>query len=56
MTARRSESSGLVCHQDPGALACTDVDEVGRFFDAIEAEVKPQVQPFYATNEPDGTP
>ena len=38
------------------ALACTDVDEVERFFDAIEAEVKPQVQPFYATNEPDGTP
>ena len=37
-------------------LACTDADEVERFFDAIEAEVKPQVQPFYATNEPDGTP
>ena len=37
-------------------LACTDADEVERFFDVIEAEVKPQVQPFYATDEPDGTP
>ena len=37
-------------------LACTDADEVERFFNAIEADVKPQVQPFYATDEPDGTP
>ena len=30
-------------------LACTDPAEVKAFFDAIEAEVKPQVQPFYVT-------
>jgi putative DNA methylase len=31
-------------------LACTDPAEVKAFFDQIEAEVKPQVQPFYVTD------
>jgi hypothetical protein len=31
-------------------LACTDPAEVKAFFDAIEAEVKPQIQPFYVTD------
>lgn len=31
-------------------LACTDPAEVKAFFDHIEAEVKPQVQPFYVTD------
>jgi adenine-specific DNA methylase len=31
-------------------LACTDPAEVKTFFDAIEAEVKPQIQPFYVTD------
>jgi hypothetical protein len=30
-------------------LACTDPKEVKAFFDKIEADVKPQVQPFYVT-------
>lgn len=37
-------------------LACTDPDEVKAFFEQIEANVKPQIQPFYVTEEPDGTP
>jgi adenine-specific DNA methylase len=35
-------------------LACTDPEEVKRFFDQIEAEVKPQIQPFYVTDCPRG--
>ncbi len=35
-------------------LACTDPKEVERFFDKIEAEVKPQIQPFYVTDCPRG--
>ena len=35
-------------------LACTDPNEVKRFFDQIEAEVKPQIQPFYVTEGPGG--
>ena len=35
-------------------LACTDADEVKWFFDQIEAEVKPQIQPFYVTDCPRG--
>jgi hypothetical protein len=31
-------------------LACTDPKEVKAFFDQIEAEVKPQIQPFYVTD------
>lgn len=31
-------------------LACTDPSEVKAFFDQIEAEVKPQIQPFYVTD------
>lgn len=31
-------------------LACTDPAEVKAFFDQIEAEVKPQIQPFYVTD------
>ena len=31
-------------------LACTDPKEVKAFFDRIEAEVKPQIQPFYITD------
>ncbi len=31
-------------------LACTDPNEVKAFFDQIEAEVKPQIQPFYVTD------
>ena len=35
-------------------LACTDPAEVKRFFDQIEAEVKPEIQPFYVTECPRG--
>jgi adenine-specific DNA methylase len=35
-------------------LACTDPEEVRRFFDEIEAEVKPVIQPFYVTDCPRG--
>ena len=35
-------------------LACTDPDEVKRLFDQIEAEVKPQIQPYYVTECPRG--
>ena len=35
-------------------LACTDPAEVKRFFDQIEAEVKPVIQPFYVTDCPRG--
>jgi putative DNA methylase len=35
-------------------LACTDPDEVRKFFDQIEAEVKPVIQPFYVTECPRG--
>jgi putative DNA methylase len=35
-------------------LACPDPDQVKAFFDRIEEEVKPQVQPFYATDCPRG--
>ena len=35
-------------------LACPDPKEVERFFDQIEAEVKPQIQPFYVTDCPRG--
>jgi len=35
-------------------LACTDPVEVKRFFDQIEAEVKPVIQPFYVTDCPRG--
>ena len=30
-------------------LACTDPDEVREFFEKIESEVKPAIQPFYVT-------
>ena len=35
-------------------LACTDPAEVKQFFDQIEAEVKPVIQPFYVTDCPRG--
>lgn len=35
-------------------LACTDPKEVAKFFDQIEAEVKPAIQPFYVTDCPRG--
>jgi len=35
-------------------LACTDPEEVRTFFDQIEAEVKPVIQPFYVTECPRG--
>ncbi len=35
-------------------LACTAPDEVKQLFDRIEAEVKPQIQPFYVTDCPRG--
>ncbi|MEZ6152341.1 MAG: hypothetical protein R3C09_19750 [Pirellulaceae bacterium] len=35
-------------------LACTDPREVAKFFDQIEAEVKPAIQPFYVTECPRG--
>ena len=35
-------------------LACTDPAEVKRFFDQIEAEVKPVIHPFYVTDCPRG--
>jgi putative DNA methylase len=31
-------------------LACTNPAEVKAFFDSVEAEVKPQIQPFYVTD------
>src|SRR6266446_4489974 len=34
----------FVCKNE---LACTDPEEVKKLFDRIEAEVKPQIQPFY---------
>lgn len=37
-------------------LACTDPKEVKAFFDAIETEVKPQIQPFYVTDKVGGQP
>ncbi len=37
-------------------LACTDPKEVRRLFDQIEADVKPVIQPFYATKCPHGHP
>lgn len=35
-------------------LACTDPEEVQKFFAQIEAEVKPVIQPFYVTECPRG--
>ena len=35
-------------------LACTDPEEVKKFFAEIEAEVKPVIQPFYVTECPRG--
>ena len=35
-------------------LACSDPQQVKAFFDEIEAEVKPQIQPFYTTTCPRG--
>jgi putative DNA methylase len=35
-------------------LACTDPNEVRKFFDQIEDEVKPVIQPFYVTTCPRG--
>jgi adenine-specific DNA methylase len=35
-------------------LACTDPREVAKFFNEIEAEVKPAIQPFYVTECPRG--
>ncbi|MHB1423873.1 MAG: DUF1156 domain-containing protein [Gemmataceae bacterium] len=35
-------------------MACTDPDEVKKLFDEIEAEVKPQIQPYYVTECPRG--
>ena len=35
-------------------LACTDPEEVRKFFDQIEVEVKPVIQPFYVTDCPRG--
>jgi hypothetical protein len=35
-------------------LACSDPKQVKAFFDYIEAEVKPQIQPFYTTTCPRG--
>jgi putative DNA methylase len=35
-------------------LACTDPEEVRKFFARIEAEVKPVIQPFYVTECPHG--
>lgn len=35
-------------------LACTDPEQVKRFFDYIEAQVKPLIQPFYVTDCPRG--
>ena len=41
----------FVCKNE---LACSDPELVGKFFDEIEAEVKPQIQPFYTTTCPRG--
>ncbi len=35
-------------------LACSDPEQTRAFFDYIEAEVKPQIQPFYTTTCPRG--
>jgi len=35
-------------------LACSDPEQVQQLFDHIEAEVKPQIQPFYTTTCPRG--
>jgi hypothetical protein len=35
-------------------MACTDPGKVKKLFDQIEAEVKPQIQPFYVTECPRG--
>ena len=35
-------------------MACADPEEVKRLFDAIEDEVRPQIQPFYVTECPRG--
>jgi putative DNA methylase len=35
-------------------LACSDPDQVNALFEHIEAEVKPQIQPFYTTTCPRG--
>lgn len=35
-------------------LSCSDPEEVAKLFDHIEAEVKPQIQPFYTTTCPRG--
>ena len=35
-------------------LACTDPKEVAKFFDEIESEVKPVIQPFYVADCPRG--
>jgi hypothetical protein len=35
-------------------VACSDPEQVIQFFEAIEAEVKPQIQPFYTTTCPRG--
>jgi adenine-specific DNA methylase len=35
-------------------LACSDPEQVQKLFDYIEAEVKPQIQPFYTTTCPRG--
>lgn len=35
-------------------LACSDPDDVGQFFEKIESEVKPAIQPFYVTECPHG--
>ena len=37
-------------------LTCIDPEDLQPFLDAIESEVKPQIQPFYVTEEPDHTP
>jgi putative DNA methylase len=35
-------------------LACTDADDVRQFFEKVESEVKPAIQPFYVTECPHG--
>ena len=37
-------------------LTCIDPEDLQPFLDVIESEVKPQIQPFYVTEEPDHTP
>ncbi len=41
----------FVCKNE---LACSDPELVAKLFDEIEAEVKPQIQPFYTTTCPRG--